>query len=121
MKVLYVDDSITMVQAASDELEAAGFETEVATDGSEALATVKTFQPDIIVMDIEMPIMRGDECAQRLRNDPATRDIPLIALTSRSPEALGHSVKLFDAILTKPFGFHQIIPKINELTNKTKD
>ena len=115
MKVLFVDDSVTMIHAASDELEAAGFETEVATDGSEALECVARSRPDLIILDIEMPVMRGDEAAQRLRNDPATRDIPLIALTSRSPETLGPAVKLFDHVLTKPFGFVELIPRINEL------
>lgn len=113
-KVLVTDDSPSIVQAACDELEALGYEVEVAYNGSEALERLQTFKPDIIILDIEMPKMRGDEVAEKLRANPEFSSIPLIALTARSADTIGERQVHFDAYLIKPFGFQDMIKIIKE-------
>jgi len=117
-RVLFVDDSPSVVQAAYDELSEKGYEVDVGYDGEEALDRLKDNVPDIIILDIEMPRMRGDEVAERIRKSPNYANIPLIALTARSAETIGEKSGYFDAYLIKPFGFEQmlkiIIEKIGE-------
>ncbi|MDP0953192.1 response regulator, partial [Klebsiella pneumoniae] len=63
-------------------LEAVGFEVHVAIDGEEAWSRLQEIGPDVIISDVEMPNMNGLELARRVKEHPATRDIPLILLTS---------------------------------------
>lgn len=118
MRILVVDDSAVFLTAASDALEEAGFEVEVANNGSEGIRMARQNKPDLIVMDIEMPIMRGDHAAREIRCDPQLRDIPIIAMTSVSPETLGEDRKLFNDYLIKPFGFREILPMVKNLIGK---
>lgn len=115
MKILYVDDSPTLLKAAVDKLEKEGWEVETAVNGAEAIEMARSFEPNIIFMDIEMPIMRGDEAVKKLKLDEKTKSIPIIALTSRSRDAMGETADLFDDYLVKPFGFADIVPKVKSL------
>ena len=108
-RILMVDDSPTIVQAAYDELNDQGYEVEVAYDGAEALKILEKFLPDIIILDIEMPGMKGDEVAAKIRQNPALARIPLVALTAVSLKSLGDRAKYFDAYLVKPFGFEEML------------
>lgn len=114
-RVLLVDDSPTVVQAAYDQLEAAGYQVEVAYNGAEALTRLEETRPDLIILDIEMPKLRGDEAAEKIRAHPAWAEIPMIALTGRKPEAVGERSSLFNAYLIKPFGFDALVTKVAEL------
>ncbi|MCU0513860.1 MAG: Hpt domain-containing protein [Anaerolineae bacterium] len=82
LRVLVVDDSITTRTLEKNILEAVGFEVFVAINGSEAWDMLLEVTPDVIVSDVEMPVMNGLELARRVKNHAATRDIPLILLTS---------------------------------------
>jgi len=117
-RVLIVDDSPVFVEAAYDELEEKGYLVEVAYDGKKALVYLEENPdelPDLIVMDIEMPRMKGNEAARIIRENQGWKDIPIIALTGTSPEHLENGKELFDAYLVKPFGF----PEMLELVEKT--
>jgi CheY-like chemotaxis protein len=113
-RVLFVDDSPSVVQAAYDELDAKGYEVDVAYDGEEALERLKENIPDIIILDIEMPRMTGDEVAEIIRKNPDYANIPLIALTAQSAQSIGERSRYFDAYLIKPFGFDQMLKIIAE-------
>jgi CheY-like chemotaxis protein len=108
-KVLFVDDSPTITSAAYDMLDELGYEVDLAYNGKEALDRVQQSKPDIIILDIEMPKLKGYEVAEVVRNIPELKKIPLIALTSVSPESLKEKARLFDAYLIKPFGFDQML------------
>jgi len=102
--VLIVDDNEKNVRLARDVLRAAGFRTLEATSGGEAIAVATELLPDVILMDIRLPDIDGTEAARRLKNDPRTAGIPIVALTSLAMKgdrewflALG-----FDGYLEKP-------------------
>lgn len=118
MRVLVIDDSPTFQAAAGDALEEAGFEVESAPNGLEGVAMARSWKPSLIVMDIEMPVKRGDQAARELRADPELKKIPIIAMTSFSPEKLGDASELFDDFLIKPFGFAELIPLVKKLIGK---
>jgi chemosensory pili system protein ChpA (sensor histidine kinase/response regulator) len=107
-KVLFADDSPTIVEAAYDELDEKGYDVSVAYNGAEALELLEDETPDIIILDMEMPKKRGWEVAEKIRDNPKLAKIPIIALTALSPKTLGDKAKLFDAYLVKPFGFEEM-------------
>jgi two-component system chemotaxis sensor kinase CheA len=82
--VLVVDDSLTTRMLEQSILESAGYEVDVALSGEEALGLVHVKRYTLILVDVEMPGMDGFTFIERLRSEPATRDIPAILVTSRA-------------------------------------
>lgn len=85
--ILIVDDSPTEVFQMTKALEQAGFRVEAAADGAEAIRKAREMHPDLILMDIVMPGMDGFRATRTLANDPETRSIPVIMVTSKANES----------------------------------
>jgi twitching motility two-component system response regulator PilH len=85
--VLIVDDSPTDLHVMQQALEKHGFTTAAAADGGEGLRLARELHPDLILMDIVMPGVNGFQATRELANDPATRTIPVIMVTSKSQES----------------------------------
>jgi DNA-binding response OmpR family regulator len=108
MKLLLVDDDPAIRLIAGKALKRAGFTVTMATDGAQALETVRAERPEVILLDWMMPDIDGPEVCRRLKQDPACADIPVIFLTARSQQAevasglalgaAGYIVKPFDAL-----------------------
>jgi len=81
-KALIVDDNGSNLLLEKDLLEVAGFEVFVAENALEGIALTKRENPDVIIMDVRLPDMRGTEAAQILREDQNTRDIPIVFVTA---------------------------------------
>ena len=81
-KAVVVDDNENNLMLEKDLLEVAGFEVFGAGTGSSGIALARKERPDIILMDVRLPDMRGSEAARIVRLDPATRDIPIIFVTA---------------------------------------
>lgn len=81
-KVLIVDDNGNNLLLEKDLLEVAGFEVFVAQDTSSGIAIARKVKPDVIVMDVRLPDMRGSEAAKILRQDKETHDIPIVFVTA---------------------------------------
>ena len=84
--ILIVDDSPTEVHVFQKALERHGYKTATATDGVEAVRMAKEIRPDLIFMDIVMPNMNGYQATRALSNDPHTRAIPIVMVTSKGQE-----------------------------------
>jgi CheY-like chemotaxis protein len=114
-KVLYVednDDNVYMMKMQFEMLE--GFEFMTAEDGESGYAKAKAALPDIILMDLDLPIMNGWDVTRRLKDDAATRHIPVIALTAHAmagsrEQALAAGCDEFD---TKPINFQRLLQKV---------
>ena len=85
-KVLIVDDSATEVQQLKAMLEGAGYDTLSAKSGEESVAVAKAELPDVILMDIVMPGLNGFQATRQLRRNDATKDIPVIVVSTKSEE-----------------------------------
>jgi len=85
-KILVVDDEPYVVRALSFILKKGGHEVTTAADGQEALRHVEEDKPDLILLDIMMPDLDGFEVTQRLKKDPATKDIYIILITAKGQE-----------------------------------
>jgi two-component system alkaline phosphatase synthesis response regulator PhoP len=81
-KVLLVDDDPDFVEAVKVIVESGGYDVRVAYDGKEGLEAVDEEKPDLIVLDVMMPVMNGHECCAKLKGDEATAKIPVILLTA---------------------------------------
>jgi DNA-binding response OmpR family regulator len=115
-KILVVDDEKDLVEVLTLRLEGSGFKVIVAYDGGEALKKVKEENPDLIILDIVMPVMDGFEVLARLRRDAQTKDTPVIVLTCK-----GESKAIFKAqslgatdYLIKPFEPSELLDAIKE-------
>lgn len=81
-KALVVDDNANNLMLEKDLLEVAGFEVFEAEDASSGIAIARQVKPDIIIMDVRLPDMRGSKAARILRQDEETRDIPIVFVTA---------------------------------------
>jgi response regulator NasT len=111
MRILIADDETIIRLDLRGMLEAAGYEVEEARDGVEAVSLAETWQPDLVLLDVKMPLLDGIEAARRIT---ATRPVPVVLLTAYSDSSLverAAGAGVF-AYLVKPFGEADIIPAI---------
>lgn len=80
--ILLIEDSITQADQIAANLRRQGFQVTVANDGPEGLRAVDEFQPDVVLLDINLPSMNGYQVCSRLKRDPNTAHIPVIMLTA---------------------------------------
>ncbi len=113
-KVLVVDDSPTELSNIKTIVAATGCIVLSASNGKQALELARNERPDIIFMDILMPEMDGYEATRRLHNDTATKDIPIVFVTSKSQKAdrLWGQMQGGKGYVTKPFTADQIIEQL---------
>jgi CheY-like chemotaxis protein len=120
-KLLYVednDDNVFMLKMRLDLL--GGYEMLVASDGAGAIAQTHAYRPDLVLMDLHLPGIDGWEATRRLKADPGTRDIPIIALTADAmagdrERALAAGCDDFE---TKPIDFSRLIQKMEAIIAK---
>ena len=115
-KILVVDDEPTIVRLMEFILARQGHEMIVAVNGEEALQKIKTYQPDLVLLDIMMPRIDGYEVAQRVRADPQTAALPIIMLSAKAQdEDIRRGVEVgVDAYVTKPFTPDHLVQVVSE-------
>ena len=117
MKILYIEDNEDNILILKRRLGRQGYEVIFAMDGAEGIAMVAEHKPDLILMDLSLPVMDGWEATRRLKAAPETRSIPIVALTSHAmvcerEKALAAGCDDFD---TKPVEFQRLLGKIRAL------
>jgi CheY-like chemotaxis protein len=123
-KVLYVEDNDDNVYMLKMRLELlGGFEVLTAENGEKGCAMAAAERPDIILMDLEMPIVDGWEATRRLKGNPQTRDIPVIALSAHAlagerERALAAGCNEFE---TQPIEFDRLIATLRRILAVRKD
>jgi DNA-binding response OmpR family regulator len=116
---LVVDDDLDIRELVGLVAQRAGCEVIDAADGAQALAAVEGVVPDIVVLDVAMPGLSGLEVCRRLRQDPATRDVPVLML-SAAARPTDHVAALesgADLYLTKPFSPAALAEHISRLVS----
>jgi CheY-like chemotaxis protein len=118
-KILYVEDNEDNIYMLRRRLERQGIEVIVAGDGAEGIASARREHPDLILMDLSLPVIDGWEATRRVKGNPATAKIPVIALTAHAmsqdkEKALAAGCDDFD---TKPVELPRLLEKINALLN----
>jgi DNA-binding response OmpR family regulator len=120
MKVLGIDDEAPIRLLCRVNLEYAGIEFVEAVDGWTGLAAAREEQPDLILLNVNMPVLDGWDVATDLRHHERTRDIPVVFLTARSErgeQLRGIELGAVDYI-TKPFNPLELAPRVRELLDR---
>jgi len=113
-RILVVEDQEDNRQIIRDMLATVDYEITEAADGEQALAAIAKERPDLILMDIQLPVMDGYTATRRIKADPALRSIPIIAVTSYalSGEEKNARAAGCDDYVPKPFSPRQLLAKI---------
>lgn len=116
-KVLIVDDEPSIIVALQFLMEQNGFETMVAFSGEEAMETIARQRPDLVLLDIMLPVVDGFEVCQRLRENPEWKGVRIVLVTALGSEANAAKGLALgaDAYITKPFANADLVAKVKEL------
>ena len=120
MKILYVEDNDDNIYVMKNRLGRAGFTVLVARDGEQGVTMASAEQPDLILMDLGLPVLDGWEATKRIKADAQTRHIPILALSAHA--MTGDRAKALaagcDEYETKPIDFALLRAKIDALLRK---
>ena len=120
LKILLVEDNEMNRDMLSRRLERRGYQLLIALDGEQGIAVAQSERPDLILMDMSLPVVDGWEAARRLKAAPETHAIPIIALTAHA--MVGDREKAIEAGCddydTKPVEFQRLLEKIDGILSK---
>jgi two-component system cell cycle response regulator DivK len=120
--ILIVDDHPDLVQMLEIALKFFGYEVLVAYNGLKAIEIATLKSPDLIVMDMRMPIMNGIQAISLIRQDPTTKNIPILAATANAMP--GDRERCLaagcDGYISKPFSYKKFVALINGLLRRSK-
>jgi DNA-binding response OmpR family regulator len=116
-KVLIADDEPNIVASLEFLMKQAGYEVRVANSGDEAFEAVRTFAPDLILLDVMMPRMSGYDLCQKVRENAAWQGIRIIMLSAkgRDVEVTKGMAVGADAYVTKPFSTRELVAKVHDM------
>lgn len=116
-KVLLVEDMPFLRVAFGRLLRMHGFEVREATDGRQALDCFEEFHPQVVLTDLMMPLMDGYELIRTLHDDPATADVPIVAITANATEEARRDAMEAgaSAVIHKPFDMASLLTQLREL------
>ena len=117
MKILYVEDNEDNIYMLERRLKRAGFDVVIARDGAQGVAMAAAELPELILMDMGLPVLDGSEATRRIKTAPETKHIPVIALTANAmtgdrEQALAAGCDDFD---TKPVELPRLLAKMQAL------
>lgn len=118
--ILILENDPKNLKLVTDILQVSGYATLQATDGKQGVELARKEKPDLILMDIQIPVMDGLEATKLLKNDGATRDIPVIALTAYAMKGDEEKMRAAgcDGYITKPIDIKGFLKKISEVISK---
>jgi two-component system, OmpR family, phosphate regulon response regulator PhoB len=120
MKILIIEDERALTDVLVYNLRRDGYETSVAHDGQEGLRKAQTTLPDLIILDLMLPLLSGIDVCRELRAGERTRDIPIIILTAKAEEMdqlVGFSMGADDYV-TKPFSVKVLLQRVKALQRR---
>jgi len=119
LRVLLVEDAPFLRYAFGRLLRLHGFVVREVNDGQEALECVHDFQPQLVVTDLMMPVMDGVELIQRLRSDPRTADLPVLAITADASEQMELRAREAGAVdfVTKPVDMPTLLDRLRAMSH----
>lgn len=120
-KILVVEDEEILLTALQEELRQSGYQTEGAVDGEDGLVKVKSFQPALVLLDLVMPKMDGMTVLKKLKENPETKDLPVVILTNlsdyeRISEALSLGAK--DYLVKANYSLADLLEKVKTVLSR---
>jgi diguanylate cyclase (GGDEF)-like protein len=122
-RILVVDDDVDIARFITMELKMFGFETMVAHDGNAALDLIAAQLPDLVVLDLMMPMLDGVEVTRRLRADAMTSALPIIMLTAKgqTPDKVLGLTAGADDYMVKPFDTLELVARVNSTLRRSQE
>lgn len=122
IKVLVIEDNPVIVRMNEKILSAHDYDVISARDGGEGLDRAREDKPDVILLDIILPVLHGFEVCKELKKDPATRDIPVIIMTGTGLEDIARQEPEVNAqgYVAKPYDFETIDALIKKVLEKER-
>jgi DNA-binding response OmpR family regulator len=117
-RILCIEDDVDMLDLFQVLLSRQGYEVKGVTKGQEGLEVIRREKPDLIILDIMMPIMDGWQVYQEMKNDETTRHIPTIVVTAKSQlidKVLGLEIAKVDDYICKPFSPQELLESIRKV------
>jgi DNA-binding response OmpR family regulator len=122
-KIVVVEDEPAICNMYKMKLESSGFEVSVAFDGKEGLAVIEAQKPDLVLLDIRMPVMGGDEMLEKLREKKWGAHIRVIILTNISRDEVPHKLRFLDVeryIVKAHYTPSQVVDIVNDVLGMPK-
>ena len=121
-RILVVDDLKDVTETMSLLFETLGHDTRVAADGRQAIDAANAFEPEIIFMDLDMPVLNGYDAAREIRGAPLAQQPFLIALTAATGTAVEVATRAvgFDFYLRKPADTNALLALVDDLSTRTR-
>jgi two-component system alkaline phosphatase synthesis response regulator PhoP len=121
MTVLVVDDDPVIVKLLQVNFEMEDYRVLTAGDGVSGLTAAGAHRPDVVVLDVMMPGMDGLEVSRRMREDEATRDIPVLLLSAKAQGSdIAAGLEVADGYMTKPFEPLELLDRVVELVDAAR-
>ena len=122
-KILVADDEPSIVTALEFLLQHNGYEVSIARNGAEALAALERQRPDLVLLDVMMPVRSGYEICKRIRERPEWRHIKVVMLSAKGRDAEVNKGLAMgaDLYVTKPFSTRELVEKIKNLLGSPTD
>jgi DNA-binding response OmpR family regulator len=118
-RILIVDDEASVADLIEAVLVGEGYTVAIARDGVQGLLLARDWRPDLILMDLMLPGVEGTTAIQRLKNDPATAQVPIVAMSAgRTIRRRSNELSNADAALAKPFDIDALLAQIEFLLSR---
>ncbi len=121
-KILIIEDDRSLADVLAYNLQQVGYRVSTAYDGMDGLTQAQSNSPDLILLDLMLPVMDGLEVCRHLRNDPATRDVFILMLTAKADESdqlVGFSLGADDYV-TKPFSVKVLMERVKAIERRRR-
>ena len=121
--IVYVEDDVEMIDLVKLILERKGYQVSGASGGQEGWEIIKSNLPDLVLLDLMMPDIDGWEVYQKMRDDIATKDIPVIVITAKAQNidrVLGLHIAKVEDYITKPFKPEDLVESVERFIEKQK-
>ncbi|MFG0285760.1 MAG: response regulator [Phycisphaerales bacterium JB039] len=121
--ILVVEDHRDLVELLEINLRSAGYQVSSALDGRTGLAKARSLRPNLLILDLMLPHLSGDEVARRLRSEPATASLPIIMLTAKADEAdqVSGLATGADDYITKPFSMKVLLARVQAVLRRASE
>ncbi len=119
-KILIVDDERDLLRVMTMRLTKAGYEIMTATDGREALVLIEEAMPDLVLLDLRLPVMSGQDVCKKMKSDPKFKNIPIILFTASAGGDIPERARALgaDDYIIKPFEAEDLLKKIARLIQR---
>lgn len=114
--ILVIEDNALLANLIAEVLQEEGYDVKVASDGHEGLQKLPEVKPDLVITDLMMPKVSGEEFCNTIHADPHFKSIPVLLMTAREEHVLKIQCK-YDAFLAKPFDLYHLVGLVSQLTD----